>query len=60
MEDLAVEEIAHRRQADVRMRPHVHAFADRHVRRPHVVEKNERPDEAPEEGRERTPDGEAA
>jgi hypothetical protein len=40
----AFEEIGHGREPDVRMRPHVHAAARRELRRPHVIEEDERPD----------------
>ena len=45
MDDLALEQVGHRREADVRVRPHVHARARRQLDRPHVVEEDERPDQ---------------
>ena len=50
MHDLALEQIGHRRQRDVRMRPHVDAVPRREVGRPHVIEEDERPDHAPLDG----------
>src|SRR5678815_2667174 len=44
MQDVALEKISDGRQADVRMRPHVDAASRRKIRRPHVIEKNKRPD----------------
>ena len=60
VEDLAVEEIRHRREPDVRMRPHVEPLARREARRPHVVEEDERPDHLLRDRRQHAPDGEAA
>ena len=62
MHDLAREQIRDRRQADVRMRPHVDA--PRQVRsdlhRPHVIEEHERADHAALRPRQHAPDLEAA
>ena len=58
--DLAVEEVGHRRERDVRMRPHVDALAGRELARPHVIEEDERSDEAPLDGGQEAPHGEAA
>jgi hypothetical protein len=46
--DFAVEEISDRRQADVRMRPHIHRSRDagREIDRSHVIEEDERADHA--------------
>ena len=46
MHDLAFEQVGDRREADVRMRPHVDAAARRKHGRAHVIEKHERPDHA--------------
>ena len=60
MHDLAFEEVRHRREADVRMRPHVDALAGGKPCRTHVVEEDDRPD-APSRGRgQQAGDGEAA
>ena len=45
--DRALEQVGERRQADVRMRPHVVVGAGRDVDRPEVVEEDERADGAP-------------
>src|SRR5262249_7098211 len=58
--DLAVEEVGHRRERDVRMRTHVDAGAGREVDRPHVVEEDERADRATRGRGKHAPDGEAA
>src|SRR5450432_578921 len=43
MRDFAVKQISDRRQADMRMRPHVETFAGFEFRRPEMIEKDERP-----------------
>ena len=45
VDHLALEQVGHRRQRDVRVRSNVDARPGRHVGRPHVVEKDERPDQ---------------
>jgi hypothetical protein len=60
MQDLPVEEIGHRRQADVRMRSHVHAAARREPHRSHVVDEDERPDHLLLHGGQDAADGEPA
>src|SRR5262249_48070041 len=47
VEDLALEEVRHRREVDVRMRAHVEAAAGRERRRAEVVEEEEGTDGAP-------------
>jgi hypothetical protein len=46
MQQRALEQESHRRQADMRMRAHVDAGAGRETRRPHVVEEDEAADSA--------------
>ena len=46
VQDLAVEEIGHRRQPDMRMRPHVQPLARAEFRRPEMIEEDERPEGA--------------
>src|SRR5262249_6882955 len=58
--DLAVEQIAHRGEPDVRMRPHVDALARAKLGRPEMVEEDERPDHAPLGRGQRAPHGEIA
>jgi hypothetical protein len=41
--DLAVEEVRHGREPDVRVRPDLDVLSRRDVERPHVVEEHERP-----------------
>src|SRR3546814_18192516 len=49
MHDFAIEQIGDRRQADMRMRPHIHAVwnAAGEIDGPHMVEGNERPHHPP-------------
>ena len=42
MQDLAVEQIGQRRQRDVRVGPHVHAFTGSEGHRPKMIEEHER------------------
>ncbi len=58
--DRTVEQIRDRGQADVRMRPHVHADAGRHLRGADVVEEHERPQVAPQDMRQEAGDLEMA
>src|SRR4051794_3105380 len=58
--DLAVEQVRDRRQADVRMRPHVHARSEQELGRPHLVEEDEGPDHLSLVGGQRAPHLEAA
>ena len=44
MQDLALEQIGHGREPDVRVRPHVHALPGRERDRPEVIEEDERTD----------------
>jgi uncharacterized protein DUF2721 len=60
MQDLAFEEIGHRGKADVRMRPHVEAFARRERHRAHLVKEHERTDRALARCRQRPAHFEAA
>jgi hypothetical protein len=55
VEDLAFEQVRHRRQVDVRVWPHVHAGPGRQPDRPHVVEEDERADHPPRRRREQPP-----
>ena len=43
MQDVAFEQVRDSGESDMRMRPHVYALARRELRRPHMVEKYERP-----------------
>ena len=47
VDDLAPDQVGHRGEPDVRMRPHVDALAEQELRRPHLIEKDERPDHLP-------------
>ena len=58
--DLAVEQIGDGRQADVGMRPHIHAGRRRGTRRPHLVEEEKGPDHLPLRRGQRSPHLEAA
>src|SRR3954465_9002898 len=60
MHTFAVEQVRDRRQADVRMRPHVHASAEQELGRAHLVEEDKRPDHLAPLGRERATHLEAA
>ena len=60
MHDLALEEIGHRREPDVRMRPDVDPLAGSKPRRTHVVEEHDRPDAPPRGRGQQARDGEAA
>jgi hypothetical protein len=44
MQDLALEQISHGRETDVRVRAHVHPLTGRKRDRPEVIEEDERPD----------------
>jgi hypothetical protein len=44
MDQVALEQVRHRRQSDVRMRPHIGPVAGRKRDRPEVVEEDERAD----------------
>src|SRR3546814_14961430 len=52
MHDFAIEQIGGRRQADMRMRPHIHAVwnAAGEIAGPHMVEENETPHHPPLRG----------
>ena len=58
--DLAVEQIGHGGEPDVRMRAHVDAGADEELRRTHLIEKDKRPDHLPPRRRQGAAHGEAA
>ena len=62
MHDLAREQVGDRREADVRMRPHVDGFREprREVFGPDVIEEDERPDHVPPRERQYAADFEAA
>ena len=45
MQDAAFEQVRDGRKPDMRMRTHVDAASRREIRRPHVIEKDERPDQ---------------
>ena len=60
MHQRTVEEIRHRRETDMRMRSYVDALAGRNVRRPEVVEKDERADCLARAGGQDAADGESA
>src|SRR5262249_43930801 len=60
MHDLAVEQEGDPGKADMRMRPHVDALARAEMRRPEMVEEDERADHAPPGVRERAADVEMA
>ena len=45
--EIAVEEVRHRREADVRVRSHVDAFAGHQLGWPHLIEEDERADQSP-------------
>jgi hypothetical protein len=59
VQDLAAEQIGHRGEADVGMRPDVESAAGAQQRRPHLVEENEWPDHAALLRRQRPADGKA-
>jgi hypothetical protein len=44
MDDLAVEEIRHRREADMRVRPNIETMSRREICGAHMIEEDERPD----------------
>ncbi len=54
VQDLALEQVGNRSQADVRMRAHIHAASRLKFRRAHVIEKDERPDPLASSIRQRT------
>jgi hypothetical protein len=56
----ALEQIRHRRQTDVRMRPHIVVVFRPRVDRAEVVEEDEGADSAPCRGRQQTTHGESA
>ena len=58
--DLAVEQIGHRGEPDMRMRPHVHAGPGAEFHRAEMVEEDERPHHARLRARQRAADFEAA
>src|SRR5205807_3623231 len=58
--DLAVEQIAHRGEPDVRMRTHVEAVAGAELGRPEMIEEDERPDHASPRRGQRAPHREPA
>src|SRR5438445_12541786 len=58
--DRTLEQIRHRRQIDVRMRPDVHPLAGREPRRPELVDEDERPHHRPLLARQRAMDLEPA
>ena len=60
MHDLAVEEVGHGGEPDMRMRAHVDALAEEELGRPHLVEEDERPDHLPLRRRQRAAHLEAA
>ena len=53
--DLALVEVGHRREVDVRVRPHVEAAPRQQRRRPEVIEEDERPHGAPLAGGQHAP-----
>ena len=59
MHDLAVEQIGHRGEPDVRMRPHVEAVAGLEYGRAEMIEEHERADHARLRRRQRAPHREA-
>ena len=60
MVDSAVEEVGHRRQADMRMGPHLHTAAGRHVHGTEMVEEDEGSDRAALDAGQHAADGEAS
>ena len=60
MLDSAIEEICNRREADMRMRPHIETSACEELTRPHLIEEDERPDHLPLPRGQGAPDLEAA
>ena len=60
MENLAVEEIAHSRQPDMRMRPHIDTLPEQELRRSELIEEDERPDHLAACGRQGAAHAEAA
>src|SRR4030095_9967406 len=60
MVDGAVEQIGDGGEIDMRMRPHVHAFAGHQLRRPEMVDEDKGPDHRPLSLRQRPPDFECA
>ena len=44
MDDLAIEEIRHRREADMRVRPDIETMSRSEICGPHMIEEDERPD----------------
>ena len=60
MHQRAVEEIRHRRETDMRMRPYVDALDGCHIRRAEVIEKDERADRLARTSGQDAEDGESA
>ena len=58
--DFALEQVCHRGEPDMRMRPDADAFTKRELRGPHLVPEYERPHHLPPGGGERAADAEAA
>ncbi len=59
VEHLALKQIGHRGQIDMRVRPHINTLAGRKFSRPHVIEKDEWAHHALLRTRQRTPHDEA-
>ena len=57
--DVAVEQVGHGGEPDMRVRAHVHALAGDELHRAHLVEEDERPDHLPAPVRQRAADVEA-
>ena len=57
VQDLALEQVGQRREVDVRVGAHVDALVGQELRRPHLVEEDERADHLPLGGGQRAPDG---
>ena len=60
MQDLALEQIRHGRQADMRMRPNIQPASSQKLARSHLIEEDERPDHLALPRRQRAPHLEAA
>jgi hypothetical protein len=54
---LAVEQVGHRREADMRMRPHINALPRSEIRGRHVIKEDEQADQALRRRRQHASDG---
>ena len=60
MQDGAVEQVGHRGQPDVRVRPHLMVGSGLHLKRPEIVEEHKRPDRLPTSRRQQAADQKTA